>query len=535
MIFSAHFSKEPEEIARIKSLAGNSLKLIGLTIGFTLVPAILFAVALERYLLRIRTLGLFFLLLLLLIPLPALVSAWQMAIGPQGIIRTAVPEFGQPIPMWSSSLFAAALVHALAALPWIVWLLVFALRQVEREMEEDALLNTTPLRVIFQVSLRRITPALWFATLWIIVQCLGEIAVTEVMQIHTIAEEVYTQFVLAPEALPNLLLLALPQTVFCFLSTLYLLHRWQNRGGIADLRQSRSELLYRPLLLTWSIGIIVVSAIVIIVILPLGSLLWRCGADDHSHWHWYRFSQSLVTVYHSENRSLWLSLLESFAAGCFAVLISLIASYLSLRSTSFRNLLFLTTMLLWCLPGPVLGLALKNWINILMDFEDWLGFFSNTAKPLQNLLYTTPNPFPNGWIHCLRSFPLAMMIVWPALQRIPPEYRDILSLDTNSIWSEWVYILWPQMGRSLVIAIFLTMQYSLGEIAASKMVEIPGAMTFIHRLFQQMHYGTGSTVAASCLLQLAITMIFLIITMLVVSFLVPNQNRLTPIEPRSSS
>jgi ABC-type spermidine/putrescine transport system permease subunit II len=47
---------------------------------------------------------------------------------------------------------------------------------------------------------------------------------------------------------------------------------------------------------------------------------------------------------------------------------------------------------------------------------------------------------------------------------------------------------------------------SLGEVSASKLVETPGSQSFAHDLFNQMHYGVQSRLAALCLvLLLAVT------------------------------
>jgi hypothetical protein len=43
----------------------------------------------------------------------------------------------------------------------------------------------------------------------------------------------------------------------------------------------------------------------------------------------------------------------------------------------------------------------------------------------------------------------------------------------------------------------------LGEVSASKLVSTPGASTFAHETFRQLHYTVGNDLAARCLLLLA--------------------------------
>ena len=45
---------------------------------------------------------------------------------------------------------------------------------------------------------------------------------------------------------------------------------------------------------------------------------------------------------------------------------------------------------------------------------------------------------------------------------------------------------------------------SLGELSAGKLVETPGSQTFAHKVFEQMHYGVTSELAALCLVLLAV-------------------------------
>jgi ABC-type spermidine/putrescine transport system permease subunit II len=47
---------------------------------------------------------------------------------------------------------------------------------------------------------------------------------------------------------------------------------------------------------------------------------------------------------------------------------------------------------------------------------------------------------------------------------------------------------------------------ALGELAASKLVQVPGRQTFAQELFNQMHYGATATTAALAIVQLALAL-----------------------------
>src|SRR5205823_8154066 len=89
-----------------------------------------------------------------------------------------------------------AFIHAMAALPWIVLLAGVGLRTVEPELEESALLDLSPWRVLTGVTVRRSVGALAGAALAVAVLTAGDMTVTDLLQVRTYAEEAYVQFTL---------------------------------------------------------------------------------------------------------------------------------------------------------------------------------------------------------------------------------------------------------------------------------------------------------------------------------------------------
>src|SRR5262249_8498974 len=96
---------------------------------------------------------------------------------------------------WIQGLPAAIWIHMVASLPWVIMIVGIGLRWVERELEEDALLSVGPWRVLWYVTIPRCRTAIWAATLWVALQAATEISATDMMQVRTFAEEVYTQLV----------------------------------------------------------------------------------------------------------------------------------------------------------------------------------------------------------------------------------------------------------------------------------------------------------------------------------------------------
>ncbi len=78
--------------------------------------------------------------------------------------------------------FGAAVVHALAALPWVVLIEGVGLSAVEPELEESARLEMAPLWVLWRVSLRRTVSTIAAAALAVAVLTAGDMTVTDLLQ-----------------------------------------------------------------------------------------------------------------------------------------------------------------------------------------------------------------------------------------------------------------------------------------------------------------------------------------------------------------
>src|ERR1051326_6543910 len=192
-----------EESHRLFRLAGNTMLLVVGTLLIALPAGIALAALLYRTDLPWRRLLRRLMLLALFIPLPLVASGWQAALGSGGWLATTIWNAPFPRPLlvtdpdnpylpWGQGL-AAVWIHAMAALPWVVLLCGQAFCWIERELEDNALLDASACRVFLRVTLVRSRPTIVLAALWIAAQVATEITVTNMMQVRTYAEEVYVQ------------------------------------------------------------------------------------------------------------------------------------------------------------------------------------------------------------------------------------------------------------------------------------------------------------------------------------------------------
>ncbi|MEO6811217.1 MAG: ABC transporter permease subunit, partial [Isosphaeraceae bacterium] len=199
-------------IVRPLGLALETLKVVGAAELIALPLGTVLALLLTRTDLWGRRVMLALTTLALFVPMPLHALAWLGAFGNVGRMQAIGST-----PLLVGWL-GAAIVHAIAMVPWVVLLVGVGLRSVEPELEEAALLDLPAWRVMLRVTLRRSIGAIAAAALALAVLTAGDMTVTDLVQppVRTYAEEVYTQTHLNHEpaaaavvALPPLLVLGL--------------------------------------------------------------------------------------------------------------------------------------------------------------------------------------------------------------------------------------------------------------------------------------------------------------------------------------
>ena len=484
---------------RLKPLFLNSLTLAAGAVLLAVPAGVAAAVLLERTrapgaaLLRAAVaVGLF-------VPLPVYAAAWQAALGGGGWLAAGLPDAGGWRP-WREGLRPAVWVHAAAGLPWVVWVVSLGLRTADRRLEEDALLAGGRRAALWWVVWPRVAAAATAAAGWVAVQAFTETTVTDVMMVRTFAEEVYFQFVTAPDAVPAAVAVTLPVWVVSAAVAVWLVRRAARAAPVV--RANAAPV--RPLWDGWpaqaAAAVVLWGGIVVLVGLPVAALVAK--ADAHGD----LFGQ-LVRVTRAHGATLADSVLWSAAAGVVAAGLALAACHHARTSRRFAGVLLVLTAVAWVTPAPLVGLGLKDAIDALLTAEDAvlarLGL-SPAFPPLRSALYDQPSPLPAVWAAVLRFFPVAVAVVWPEARAVPRELLETASLDGGPR-AVWRAVVWPLCRGAFARAAVVVGALALGEVVAGKLVQPPGRQSFAQELFNAMHYGADATVAAMCLLQLGVT------------------------------
>ncbi len=488
------------EPARLLALGRNTALLVAATLALCFPPGVLAAILLYRTDLPGRRFLRALVVLTLFVPLPLFATSWQAALGPDGWLPVPGWSAGGAWAPWAQGLGAAAWVHAVAGLPWVVLLVGQGLCWVERELEEDALTALPWWWVLYRVTLPRSRGALGAAALWVGLQTATEITVTDLMQVRTFAEEVYTQLV-GPElggggdVVARAVASALPFVLLCTLLVVLLASRWEKA------LPPRAALHAPPLVFPlgkarWPLALVALAAAALLVLVPAIGLAWRVGlSGGPPSWSGVVAGRHLERAARGEGRRLIESLLVAASAGGLCAGLALVACWLAREAPRFRTALLVLMALAWAMPGPLLGLGMKTTIELLLRAtgSPWL---------LERWLYYGPSYLPALWVDVVRFFPCAVAVLWPVARLLPRDLLDAARLDGASPLAELRLVVAPLLFPACVRATLVVAVLSLGELSAGKLVSMAGAPTFAQEVFAQMHNGVGNSLAAQCLLLL---------------------------------
>jgi iron(III) transport system permease protein len=475
-----------DDLERIRFLARNTSFLIAGTCAIAVPAGTLLAVLLFRTAFVGRRLLLALLALLLFVPLPVIVSSWQAFLGAGGLLPISFWITGTDRP-WATGWGPAIWVHAVASLPWVTWIVGLGLGWVEPELEEQAALELPVWRVLWQVTLPRCRASIAAAALFVGLKTAGEISVTEMMQIRTLAEEVYTQFITNDAAIGRTLVLSLPA-----LLALVGVLTWA-AGRLERVLPPLPVLLRpaRPLGGPGWLGALFVIVTFAAMTVPLAGLWWKLGeAGEPRGWSPLHAWHQLAGEAHLLGPAMIRALGMALTTGALVAGLALVCCWLARDSRWLRQFVLVLAMAAWVAPGPVVGIGLQELILSLPD------------GPWQTALYYGPSPLPIMWVHTIRFLPVAVFFLWPVVRLLPRELSEAARLEGAGPAREFRFVIWPQTWRAAGVIALAVSALTLGEHEAAKRVETPRWESFAFLLFDRMHYGASGNVAALSLLLL---------------------------------
>jgi iron(III) transport system permease protein len=235
--------------------------------------------------------------------------------------------------------------------------------------------------------------------------------------------------------------------------------------------------------------------ILVLIVVPAAGLAWKAGlAGSPLAWSPAALLTQFVASIHTNAFSIGQSLLLAGWVGVQTALLALMVCWLARDSRPLRIVAGSLVVLAFALPGPIVGLGMKDTIARLLELTD--------SEILARELYHGPSLLPVAWVQTIRLFPVAMVLLWPIVRLLPEQLLETARLD-GTPGQEFRLVVFPLAFRGWLLAVVVVAALSLGEISASKLVCTPGAYPFAVKLFMDLHFGVGGDVAARSLMLLA--------------------------------
>jgi ABC-type Fe3+ transport system permease subunit len=484
-----------DELPRLTELAKNSAVLAIGTLVVVMPFGVLGGILLFRTDLHGRRLCRFLALLAMFVPLPLVTAAWQMALG--GLFHGPGGTTFRP-----QGFLPAIAIHSLVALPWVVVLIGLGTSWVEPELEEDAFTGASAPRVLLRVTLPRALPAVLLAALWTVLLTLNEVStVTDTLVVRTFAEEVYYQFTGGAGG-AGAIAVSLPAILLVAVLAWLVLTRWQR------VIPPRQALLHGARVFElgpwhWPLAVLTSVLVLTLVGVPLTGLLWKAGlryataaSPGPPTWDALLMFERIIASIGRQADLLANSLVLGVGAGAVTAMSAALLCWLARGSRVFELIVGLLAAGLWASPGPVLGVGLHDTIMMLLDWD--------RTGLTGLLLWERPSPLPNLWLCTLRYLPVALAALSPLARLMPTGLDEAAQLEGASLLQRFVRVFlpslrWPVLWTGLGVGVL-----ALGELSGSKMLTTPGFKPLAQHVFEQMHYGADSELAALCLVMLGL-------------------------------
>lgn len=431
-----------------------------------------------------------------LIPIVFQVSCWDSAFGKLGWITSSLTGTNQPIV---SSWVATIWIHAVSLAPQIGIFYLVVVLGGSRVQEEQALIDSTAWQVFWRVGIRRYLPVTAAAAGWSIICCAREIAVTDIYQVGTIAEQVYLGFSLGQFstllgtgpatqlATDNTLSLGLQIATISWLvvSSILLFSRLIPHEVHAENFRPHRKLPPQ------SFTARVVNAVVLLLLfgVPVWNLFAKAsfqivridGAPVGTHSYAGVVNSLRRAVSDYTPQTYWSFLIGICCVGIVLVL-GLALIWWAKKSRMAKFILLATISVCFALPGPVIGTVLLR-VYSLSDIELIAFLFNRTLAPT----------ILAGAIYCL---PISVVLLWFVVSTTAKDSEEHLSLEGAGRWKRfWQLSVVANILPITGIAI-LCFVLAYGELSATQMLLPPGVETVPRLTLGLMHAGVNNMTAA---------------------------------------
>ncbi|MDG1872703.1 MAG: hypothetical protein P8J27_02235 [Mariniblastus sp.] len=431
---------------------------------------------------------------MLMVPMFIHVSAWDAAFGKLGWLTSSQ---GQVLVPLVSGWTAAVWIHGIAAAPQVALILLIGMSIGSRDFEEQALLDTSSAGVFWHVTFKRLWPLLILSTIWITVSCAREIAVTDIYQIGTLAEQIYLGYSLGINSVggnwsPNQLAEAGeigPRLTIAIIAWLTLISIFlfikltdiEYESHQIQPQQSRRA--------TWKQNLTGILVLMTLVGVPIGNVILRAcffvrpinGVATQSYSIGQLFAAVKKSTFDYQDEFMWSGLIALTSATLILAIATLFAW--TARQSRRLQVVFAISLAITCAaPGPYIGTFLSGLFSNLENgtFLHWLYNYTIAAPVLANFLF---------------CWPFGALIVWFVFRKIPSDSMENAIVE-GAGWSTRFLQFGIAANKYAIIGCWLiSFAFCFGELSASHIVRPAGMDTVPRKMLGDLHAGVNEMTA----------------------------------------
>ncbi len=402
---------------------------------------------------------------------------------------------------------AAAWAHATSLLPQFALLILFALG-TKKTYEEQGLIEASAWQVFFHITLRRLLPLALLSVLWGIVVCSREIAVTDLYQIGTLAEQLYLGYALNQPGgtAGNWTTDQLAQAgnigwtislgLFFALTSVATLAASMFNRQIKENRNLAGTIPQRPPHHLTSSKIAMATAVfmlLLLVAIPMFNVVYRVGlaveVRDQGPSLVWKMSNAISAISKTASDhqdAFYWSAIIAVISSTIVLLTAFTGCWLARERKEFAvALIFVWATLCGC-SGPAIGITISQW------------FAATSLSPIIWLYDQTI--LPAVLANSVFVWPMAVIGSWAIVLRVPKDQLDHAETENVGVLRRGVEFGIRQNSRALLGLWILVGAICFGELSATQMVLPPGIETVPQVTLGKLHAGVDEATAALTIL-----------------------------------
>jgi iron(III) transport system permease protein len=244
------------------------------------------------------------------------------------------------------------------------------------------------------------------------------------------------------------------------------------------------------------IALAVWALVALIVILPLGNLIYKAGATvvaDNSAfmrgWSLWKAVRLTATSPSEFAREFKWSTLMAICSALLTMGVAIGLGFAARTSKIAGALALIAAVAALAVPGPIVSLGL-------------ITVFNHPDFPRLNYLYDRTIAVA-VIAQSIRALPLALFVMWYAFRSLSQAFVEASLLD-GAGWIVRAWLMLRQRLAAVAVAGAAVAVLSLGELSATLLVVPPGIEPLSVRLFSLLHYNVEDQVAAITLMLVSI-------------------------------